>query len=197
VTTVLDGLEGPNALAPDHAGNLWISESRAGRVRLVSPAGAVVDVVPGGGAPGANGLVYDRHRRLLFLATGLGEGDLVIQRVAFDAAGRAQAPAILWRRTPGNADGLAMDACGHLYVVDNSTGEGDETRRVWRVRLDAAGARAGEPEVLAEVDKSATSAAFGVGPGFDATRLYVTGFDGTVVGVPVGVPGARVPIAGP
>jgi sugar lactone lactonase YvrE len=121
----------------------------------------------------------------------------VIQRVGFDAAGAAQAPEVLWQRTPGNADGLALDACGHLYVVDNHTTDSDKTRRIWRLQLDEAGAVRGEPELVTTIDRSATNLAFGMGPGFEPTDLYVTGFDGTVFRVPVGVPGARTAASAP
>jgi sugar lactone lactonase YvrE len=84
-------------------------------------------------------------------------------------------------------DGLVMDACGHLYVVDQGDSE------LYRVKLDAAGAAAGPEELLATFPQNVANAQFGSGPGFDSKTLYAAGNPGAVYAVPVGVAGAPVP----
>jgi hypothetical protein len=80
-----------------------------------------------------------------------------------------------------------MDACGHLYVVDQ--GKSD----LYRVKLDAAGAAAGAQELMASFPQNVANAQFGSGAGWDAKSLYVAGNPGVVYELAVGVGGAPVP----
>ena len=84
-------------------------------------------------------------------------------------------------------DGLVMDACGNLYVVDQGASD------IYRVKLDAAGAAMGNAELMASFPKNVANAQFGSGDGFDPMTLYVAGNPGTVYSIAVGVPGAPVP----
>jgi hypothetical protein len=49
-------------------------------------------------------------------------------------------------------------------------------------------------ELLADFPKNVANAQFGAGAGFDASTLYAAGTPGSVYAVPLGVPGAPVPM---
>ncbi len=80
-------------------------------------------------------------------------------------------------------DGMAVDACGNLYVVEMQNG-------VWRVTPD------GQVELAIDIAGFAfmSSLNFGIGVGgWDANSLYVMDFSGKVYEAPVGVPGKWEP----
>lgn len=180
---LVTGLNGPNGVYPDAAGNVWVTEFGGDRVIRVNPDQSVTTIV--NSQPDAvdpNGIVYDAGRELLFY-TNYGAGE--IMRVDM-AAGGDMTPALV-ATIQGALDGLVLDACGNLYVVDNGDDE------LYRVRLDAGGAMVGDPELLASFPQSVANAQFGAGTGFEAETLYVGGQAGRIYAVPVGVPGAPVP----
>lgn len=184
IADYVTGLSGPNGVYPDAAGNVWVTEFGGDRVIRINPDQSVSTIVDG--APNANnpnGIVYDAGRELLFY-TNYGAGE--IMRVDM-AAGGEMTP-VLVATINGALDGLVLDACGNLYVVDNSNDD------LYRVRLDAAGAMVGDPELLASFPENVANAQFGAGQGFEPETLYVGGQPGSIFAVPVGVPGAPVPM---
>lgn len=183
VTPFLAQLDGPNGVYGDFDGNVWVTEFGGDRVIRVSPDASAEAIVDGAPASSPNGIVYDADRDVVFF-TNYGQGR--IYRV--DPAG-ASAPIEVATIQGTALDGLVLDACGHIYAVDN---QGD---RLYRVQLDAEGAATGEPELLAELDSSVANAQFGSGDGWNATSLYVGGGAGSIYEVPVGVAGAPVPTA--
>lgn len=178
------GLIGANGLYPDFDGNVWMTEIGAGRVSRINADKSVDIIVQGPNAAGANGVVYDANRKMLFY-TNYGQGR--IRSVDMSAGGNAMPQEVI---TIANAklDGLLMDACGHLYVVDQGNS------RLYRIQLDAAGAPLGAEELLAETQKNIANAQFGSGPGFDPMKIYATGNPGALYSIDVGVPGAPVPV---
>ncbi len=194
-STVADGLQNPNGVSPARDGTLYVSETAGNRIERIAPGGAPVPIAAGNLATAPNGVVFDEERRALFFAAGLGEDVMTIGRIDIDSAGAPGQAVEVYVGDPGNGDGLALDACGHLYIVDNYRATDADQRRVVRLRLDAAGDAVGAPEVIASFPDSVTNPAFGIGDGFDPLSLYVTGFAGIVYRVPVGVPGAPTAVS--
>lgn len=131
-TTIAAGFGAPNALARDHAGNIWVSDSFPGTVTKIAPGGATttyaypVQLAPRAGESpgfGANGLAFDRSERYLYVAeTSRDE----IYRIAY--ANGALGAIELFARGTGSraldgADGIAFDVRGNLYVCSNQSDE--------------------------------------------------------------------------
>lgn len=183
VTDLATGLNGPNGLYPDFDGNVWMTELPAGRVSRINPDGSVDVIVSGQQGNSANGVVLDPKRNMLFY-TNYGQGR--IRSVDLSAAGGFTGVEVV--QIQGAAlDGLVMDACGNLYVVDQGNSD------LYRVRLDAQGAALGPAELMASFPTNVANAQFGSGDGFDKNKLYAAGNPGTVYAIDAGVPGAPVP----
>lgn len=184
VTDFATGLSSPNGIYPDLDGNVWVTEFSGSRVvRFGAGGGTPNPVVSGGEAQSANGVVFDPGRRLLFF-TNYSSGRIARVAIAQDGtAGMPQPVATI----NGNPDGLVMDVCGHLYVVDQGNS------RLFRVRLDPSGVAVGTPVELAAFSANVANAQFGRGAGFATTTLYLAGNPGTVYALDVGVPGAPIP----
>ena len=177
-------LDGANGVYPDLAGNVWITEFGGDRVIRVGEDLARKTIVMGGDAAAANGVVYDPARGLLFY-TNYQAGQ--VRRVAIDELGEPGAPELVVTLAGTKPDGLAMDACGYLYVVNQGGGE------LYRVLLDEAGVAIETPaEPMAVFPSNVANAQFGAGPGFEPTTLYVAGNPGDVYTLAVEFPGAPV-----
>jgi sugar lactone lactonase YvrE len=183
VSDFVTGLGGPNGIYPDLDGNVWVTQFGGNKVTRVNPDKTMDDIVTGNDAESANGVVFDKTRSLLFY-TNYFAG--MVRSVKVPPSG---APAVVATIAGAKLDGLVMDACGNLYVVDQGGS------MIHRIQLDAAGAPVGEPELLAGFAKNVANAQFGSGPGFDPMTLYATGTPGSVYAIPLGVPGAPIPTA--
>jgi len=177
------GLNGPNGLYPDFDGNVWLTEIGGNKVSRINADKTVDVIVSGAKASGANGVVLDAGRQMLYY-TNYGQGR--IRRVDM-SPGADPAPIDVIQIQNAALDGLVMDACGHIYVVDQGNSD------LYRVKLDAAGAAVGAEELMASFPKNVANAQFGSGAGFDPKVLYVAGNPGTVYALAVGVAGAPVP----
>lgn len=172
VTTFAMELGGPNGVHVDSAGNVWVTEFGAGRVIRLDPAGNETVIASNLDSP--NGVILDETRNLLFFTEYFAGRVLKV-----DPAGGAPTEVVT---IDGAAlDGLELDACGNLYVVDNGN------NRVYRIDLDADANLLGEPVLLADVQDNIANAQFGRGPGWNATSLYAAGNPGVVYEIPVGV----------
>jgi len=173
VTDFKSGLGTPNGVHVDSAGNLWVTEFGAGRVIRIDPGGDSTTIASGVAAP--NGVVLDETRNILFF-TSYSAGQLL----RTDPAGGGEV--VLVGSIGGTAlDGLALDACGNVYAVDQGGS------RLYRFDLDASGTLIGDPVLLAVLPDNVANAQFGAGPGWNATSLYAAGTPGVVYEVPVGV----------
>lgn len=182
VSDFFGGTQGANGIYPDTAGDVWITEFGGSKVIRVGADMQETTIAMGQDASSANGVVFDPQRGLLFY-TNYQSGR--IRSVAIDDQGQPAAPAQI-AEIDGAPDGLALDACGNLYVVDQGNS------LLYRVLLDDAGAAVGEPEVLAEFPSNVANAQFGVGEGFDDHTLYLAGNPGDVYTVAVEFPGAPI-----
>ncbi len=182
-------LSTPNALYPDFDGDVWVSESTGNQIVRFKADGKKQVVVSGGIANAPNGVVYDRRRRALFFAAGLGEEKLRLGRVDFDDNGEPFEPVELFSQDNASGDGIALDGCGNLYIVD--TLSGNQVRRFF---LDKKGDVV-DQDVVARFDLPITNLQWASGPGFSPTEIYVVGmFSRSVQRVDVGVIGAPVPV---
>lgn len=117
---------GPNALAFDASGNVYISDSFQNTIWRTGPAGGApvawaVDAVLGtSGVPpfGANGMAFNQAGDALFVAN---TGNDTVVRIPV-AGGVAGAPAVFVNSING-ADGLAIDAEDNLWVAANQANE--------------------------------------------------------------------------
>lgn len=172
---------GPNGIYPDLAGDVWVTEFGGDRVLRISAEPEPQVIVEGMEAGSANGVVYDPQRSLLFY-TNYQSGR--IKRVAIDGQGMPSAPELVTTIDGASPDGLTLDACGYLYVVD----QGNST--LYRVVLDEAGQAMGDANELVVFPSNVANAQFGVGEGFDEHTLYVGGNPGDVYAVTMEFPGA-------
>src|SRR2546423_798009 len=129
-----EGFGAPNAIAQDHHGILYVSDSFAGAIYTVSPSGggktlwkADVLLQPHGSPPfGANGVAFDRTQSFLYVAN---TADDRILRIAVNKDGSAGAISIfadgatLGARALDGADGIQFDVQGNLYVCANQANE--------------------------------------------------------------------------
>jgi len=178
VTDFITGLAGPNGVYADFDGNLWVTEFGGGKVIKVDSTGAETTIVDGQNSP--NGVVLDVARDLLFY-TSYSNGRVF----HVDPAGATEPVEVA--DINGSLDGLVLDACGNVYVVDQ------ENSDLYRLNLDANAALVGEPELIASLPQNVANAQFGSGAGWNTTSLYVTGNPGVVYELAVGVAGAPVP----
>src|SRR5438876_9762626 len=135
VTELATGFGAPNAIARDHLGTLYVSDSFAGAIYAVSPDGggktlwkADPLLAPAGNPPfGANGVAFDRTQSHLYVANTSTDQ---ILRIGVNADGSAGAITIFADGAALNAangttgaldgaDGIQFDVSGSLYVGAN------------------------------------------------------------------------------
>jgi hypothetical protein len=174
---------GVNGLWADFDGNVWFTNFSS--VRRVNPDDSVDTIVMGADATTANGVLLDPDRSLLYFTNyGLG----LVRAVEIQGDGTPGAVSMVASIPGTSPDGLNMDACGNLYVVDQGNAA------LYRVFLDEAGAAIGDPELLVEeFPSNVANAVWGSGPGWEPTSLYAAGVPGGVHRVEVGVPGLPYP----
>jgi sugar lactone lactonase YvrE len=187
IMPVLLGLASPNGVFIQPDGTIWLTEFGGNRVLRRTPAGEVTEVVGPGEASVPNGVLFDEARGVLFW-THYQAGSVMRRTVDGMTLGTVEEVA----KIDGAAtDGLAMDACGNLYVVDQGNSE------LYRIRLDAQGAATQSPELLAAFPDNVANVVFGreasTGASFATRSLYAAGTPGTIYEVEIGVPGIEVP----
>jgi sugar lactone lactonase YvrE len=120
---------GPNALAFDATGNVYVSDSFQATIWRVPPAGGaavawVADPLLGtSGVPpfGANGLAFNRDASALFVAN-TGNDTVVRIPLPNGPAGAPGAPEVFVHAING-ADGLVIDASDNVWVAANQADE--------------------------------------------------------------------------
>jgi sugar lactone lactonase YvrE len=124
--TIANGLGGPNALARDNSGDLFVSDSFGGRIWKISADGTTVvwkqdPLLTTAGFPpfGANGVAFDRTGSNLYVAN---TGDDRVLRIPVNADGSAGTVAVFASGVDG-ADGIQFDVRGNLYVCANQADE--------------------------------------------------------------------------
>jgi len=182
MTDFLNGTQGANGLYPDLDGDVWITEFGGDKVLRVGPDMVETAVITGNDAASANGVVFDEARGSLFY-TRYQAGEVV--RATIDAQGMASDVEVV-ASIDGAPDGLTLDACGNLYIVDQGNS------RLYRQLLDEAGQALTPVSLLAEFPSNVANAQFGVGEGFDDHTLYLAGNPGDVYTLKLEVAGAPI-----
>lgn len=121
------GVAGPNALAFDRDGNVYISDSFQGVIWRTGPSGGAAaawassTMLTTSGVPGfgANGLAFNKQETALFVAN---TGDDSIVRIPVNSDGTAGAPAVLVYSVNG-ADGLIIDERDNIWIAANQSDE--------------------------------------------------------------------------
>ena len=124
------GGAGPNGLAFDAAGNVYISDSFQATIWRTPPSGGVpvawvtdMELLGTTGAPpfGANGMAFNRDASALFVAN-TGNDTLVRIPLPNGPSGTPGAPEVFVNSING-ADGLVIDAADNLWVAANQADE--------------------------------------------------------------------------
>jgi len=125
--SIPDASAGPNALAFDPDGNVYISDSFGGKIWRTGPAGGVAaqwiadPLLATSGVPpfGANGLAFNKAASALFVAN---TGNDTIVKIPFGPGGTPGTPEVFVNSING-ADGLLIDDADNLWVAANQSDE--------------------------------------------------------------------------
>lgn len=184
--TIVDGIGLPNGVFAGLDGTAWYTDYVSNRVLRVPVAGGRPTLLAELMAP--NGIYYDALREVLFYVN---FADAVLWRVAVTPDGEPGEAAMV-ARIGGALDGLAMDECGNLYILDNNMGS---DARLIRVTMDDDGVMSAVDELVTGIEGGVANAAFGVGRAYGdfSTSMFLTGVPGEVSYVDVHRAGAEVP----
>ena len=178
----------PNGLDVDSSGSAWVSDFATSQLFRVTADHVFTSLVVGPEADSVGALVYDEVRAQLFYSSTSG----VLRRLSVSATGAPMGSPMVVATLPGaRLDGVTLDACGNLYVLESNASLGRYL--LWRVVLDGAGNSLGSPVALAQFDDWVSGVQFGGGNGWDSSSLYVSSIWGKVWRVPVGVGARRRP----
>jgi hypothetical protein len=175
--TILSGLSYPNGMEIDQAGNVYVTEQTANKVIRVNPLTGQSTVLSQGPISNPNGISFNETYTALYIDGFSGVG--TIYRLAINPDG---SPGELteWATGVGTGllDGLAVDACGNLYVCDygNST----------TIRIDKTGTMR---DIIATHGMYMANMQWGRGfGGWSETKLYFAAVGNGIVEMDVGIP---------
>lgn len=170
---IVGGLQFPNGLYYDGNGRLWVTEFGANTIVRIDPNGTATDVLVGAAqfTLSPNGIFFDEVRGRLYWSN---YGNASVSSAAVDANGNVTAPGLVFEVGITGADpmarwdGITMDGCGNLYVVDQRNGM---ACGLHRIGLDAAGAYVPDSYTLiagdGDLGNGCANPEFGVGFGDD------------------------------
>ncbi len=178
--TLMSNLSQPNSVLGGNDGMYYVAELHQGRVRWYDPASGTDGPVVGG-LQAANGIVLSRDEQLMYIG-----GSDTITVVERDAFGEwdPNTQAVFYQEPGTIIYTMEVDFCGWLYVVGYNTGT------VKRVSPDGS-----EVEPVAQLGGGWSWGGMNFGTdagGWNRDWLYVTDRS-KVVGIDVGIPGARGP----
>lgn len=201
ITTLWSGLGIPNGVYPALDGNIFFTDFTGALAAYIDGAGTTLTELGLGGdeAPSTNGIVYDPDRDFVYYVSYYAG---LVQRVdVSDLANPGNPQTIATITAEGGADvvgldGVAMDACGNLYIVDQNQ---DAPGSLYRVFLDAAGDPVGAPQLMVDAfPDGVANVVFAQGPGWEAfdTYAFLVGLPGRIFMLDVGIQGAPTPAGG-
>lgn len=179
-----------NGLFVDSDQQLWVSDSFGDNISRIDPdAGTIVEIV-NSNASSANGVFFDEQRSVLYWAR-FAQSQIYAAQITDGAAG----PSAQVVDLEGSSDGMTMDECGNLYVVDQGGLGAGAPCRIDRIELTEGGSGVVDGGVVevagpGDIGNSCASVQFGYGFG-DANdqALFVVGTQGEVYRVDAGVGG--------
>lgn len=182
---VASGLDTPNGLAVDFEGRIAVATQQ--RIVRIDPDTGDTEVLVEMAGRSFDGIVYAPDFQRLYFNEELGR----VHWIDFHPDGTWSAPQgpIQVVTGPligfGILDGMAVDVCGNLYANEMDG-------HVWRVRVDD-----GAVELVANIGGASIIPALNFGypsqGGWTADHLYVMDFLGSLIELPVGVPGKWEP----
>lgn len=171
-----DGFDTPNGIYPDGDENVWVTDFGADEVIRINRDRSLTTIASGASATEANGILYDDLRRMVFWTT---YSDSQLWRASIGQGGTPGAPTMV-ADLQGTSDGIALDVCGNIYVVDHNNGG---SSRLDRVFLDETGTLDGQIEEIAGTDEllsNCANAQFGHGFQTYEQSIYLVGNPGDV-----------------
>ncbi len=187
-------LQLPNAIHVDSDDQIWMSDYFGDSISRIDPVAQTVVEVIGNNANTANGVFFDEQRGMLYWAN-YSQSQIWGAVITGGTAG-APIPVI---DLEGVSDGMTMDECGNLYVVDQGGIQGNMPCRIDRIELDEAGqsGQAFEIASAGELGNGCANAQFGYGFGDSSDQaLFVTGQAGNVYRIEIGLSGYPITLPG-
>lgn len=187
-------LELPNAIHIDSNDQIWISDYFGDSISRIDPVAQTVVEVIGNNANTANGVFFDEQRGMLYWANY--SQSQIWGAVITDGTAGGPIPII---ELEGVSDGMTMDECGNLYVVDQGGIQGNMPCRIDRIELDATGQNGEVFEIAGAGDlgNGCANAQFGYGFGDSNDQaMFVTGQAGNVYRVEIGLSGYPITLPG-
>jgi hypothetical protein len=182
----------PNAVYADLDGALWYSEYSSGNVRRYDIANDDNTLIAN--LPTADGLIYDPLRMMLFYV----RYDLSqLWRIDIAADGSAAGQPTMVTDLQGFSDGVTLDVCGNLYVVDQGGVDGPSGQsRVDRVFMTDGGDLINVEEIAADLPTELANPLFGLGADYGEFEhvLFLTGQPSDVYYIDVQITGAAAPV---
>ena len=170
----------PNGLFVDPDGIFWTTFYVTSRVMRFDPADTDPTVITMQAAP--NGILYDPLRAILFyLFYSDGVSPSLVLRLPISDDGSPVGMPATVTEVDGYSDGLALDVCGNLYVVDQGGATNlidPNTSRVDRVFMNDFGELDSVEEIIVLANAEISNLAWG--DGAFATIAYMTGLRGHV-----------------
>jgi hypothetical protein len=162
---LMTGLQYPNGMEIDQQGFVYFTDQSAEKVYRVDPATGANTVITTG-VPQPNGLTFNTTYDVLYIGSFCGSNGTIYQ-IPIDANGNPGALTTFKSGVgSGCHDGMAVDACGNVYVADY----GEST--IYRISADASDTRVivnGGGSYQPNFDWGS-----GVG-GWDPHKLYIVG----------------------
>ncbi len=193
-TLLLEGeFQLSNGLYVDHDGMVWVTDYFGASVQRIDPSGPTIEPVVTTNANNANGVFHDEERGQLFW-TNYNASQLWRAPIVAGVVGTPVGVVDL----AGRSDGVAMDECGNMYVVDQGGTAGNVPCRIDRVPLDAIGDADGSTVEVASPGDLGNGCAnmqfgYGFGDAYDQAG-FVTGQAGGVYRIELGVGGYAIPL---
>jgi len=177
----------PNGLFVDTDDILWMTTFNEGEIIRYDVERDDDSVVAN--VPAPNGVIYDPLRGMVFFVN-LDGGVARLQRQQVSPAGAPIGDTEEVVGLVGNPDGITLDVCGNLYVVDR------EDSRIDRVFMNDAGEEQDVEEIVEDVGADVSNAVFAYGEPYGdfQTCMFIGGLDGDVFYMDVGLHGAPVPV---
>jgi hypothetical protein len=191
---LVDGLDFANALYVDTDDIVWYSDFLTGDITRLDPSDGSDAYVTN--VEGVNGVIYDAQRSMLFAVT-RGDGVSSVYRQRVSATGAPIGDPAEVTTFEGFGDGISLDICGNVYVVDQGGEDGSQAEgRMDRVFMDDDGEVIDVELIFEGLESDISNARFATGDAYGEfqTSMFLVGVEGHVWYVDVGLHGAPMPM---